>query len=80
MSKRDFKRVSDPLSKFGAKFKLLKKNLPLIVFGSKKLKKINYHEKLGSAQCKSSVILGGMMANGETIIKAKKSRITLNYY
>ena len=75
LSKRDFKRVSDQLSKFGAKFKLFnKKNLHLTVFGSKKLKKINYHEKLGSAQCKSSVIFGGMMANGETIIKAKKSR------
>ena len=32
LSKRDFKRVTDPLSKFGASFKMLKKNgLPLII-------------------------------------------------
>ena len=75
LSKRDFKRISDPLSKFGAKFKLFQnKNLPLTIFGSKNLNQIYYNEKLGSAQCKSSVIFGGMKANGETIIKAKKSR------
>ncbi len=75
LSKRDFKRVTDPLSKFGAKFKLFKnKYLPLAVLGSKKLKPIKYIENKGSAQCKSSVIFGGMRAEGTTIIKAKKSR------
>ncbi len=75
LSKRDFKRISDPLSKFGAKFKLNKnKNLPLIISGSKKLKPIHYLEKKGSAQCKTSVIFGAMRTNGTTIIKAKKSR------
>ena len=75
LSKRDFKRISDPLSKFGVKFKLFQnKNLPLTIFGSKNLNQIYFNEKLGSAQCKSSVIFGGMKANGETIIKAKKSR------
>ncbi len=42
--------------------------------GSKKLKPIRYLENKGSAQCKSSVILGGLRTNGTTIIKAKKSR------
>ncbi len=75
LSKRDFKRVSDPLSKFGAKFQLNKnKNLPLLMLGSKKLKPINYIEKKGSAQCKTAVILGAMRTDGKTIIKAKKSR------
>ncbi len=75
LSKRDFKRISDPLSKFGAKFKLKKnKYLPLIIFGSKNLKPINYFEKRGSAQCKSSAIFAGMRTNGTTVIKAKKSR------
>ena len=75
LSKRDFKRVSEPLSKFGAKFKLRKnKNLPLIVSGSNKLNPINYTEKKGSAQCKSAVIFGAMRTSGKTIIKAKKSR------
>ena len=75
LSKRDFKRVSDPLSKFGAKFSLTKNNfLPLKVFGSSKLKPIKYFENKGSAQCKSSIIFAGMRTNGTTIIKAKKSR------
>ena len=75
LSKRDFKRVSDPLSKLGAKFILKKnKNLPLKIYGSKNLKAINYFETKGSAQCKSSVIFGAMRAKGITVIKAKKSR------
>ena len=75
LSKRDFKRVTDPLSKFGAKFKLKNnKNLPLKVYGSKNLKPIYYKEKKGSAQCKSAVILAGIRTDGVTTIKAKKSR------
>ena len=75
LSKRDFKRISDPLSKFGAKFELTKnRNLPLKIIGSSKLKPIKYLEKRGSAQCKSAVIFAGMKVNGTTIIKAKKSR------
>tara|TARA_X000000368_G_scaffold215946_1_gene170472 strand:+ start:1811 stop:3130 length:1320 start_codon:yes stop_codon:yes gene_type:complete len=75
LSRRDFKRIAEPLSKFGAKFKLKNnKNLPLTINGSDKLKSINYLENKGSAQCKSSVIFAGMRAQGTTIIKAKKSR------
>ena len=75
LSKRDFKRISDPLSKFGAKFKLTKnKYLPLLISGYDKPKAIKYFEQKGSAQCKSSVIFGGMRATGNTHIKAKKSR------
>ncbi len=75
LSKRDFKRIADPLSKFGASFKLSKNNgLPLIIKGSKKLKPIKFFEKKGSAQCKSSVIFAGLKTDGKTTIKAKKSR------
>ena len=75
LSKRDFKRVSDPLSKFGVKFKLRSNNfLPLKIYGSSKLKPIKYLENKGSAQCKSSIIFAGMRTHGTTIIKAKKSR------
>ncbi len=75
LSKRDFKRVSDPLSKFGTKFKLRDNNfLPLKIYGSSKLKPIKYLENKGSAQCKSSIIFAGMRTHGTTIIKAKKSR------
>ena len=75
LSKRDFKRVTDPLSKFGAKFKLKNnKNLPLTLLGCSNPKSINYIEKRGSAQCKSAVMFGAMRSDGTTIIKAKKSR------
>ncbi len=75
LSKRDFRRVSDPLSKFGAILKLKdKKHLPLTILGTKKLKPISYFEKKGSAQCKSSVIFAGLRTKGTTFIKAKKSR------
>ena len=75
LSKRDFKRVTDPLSKFGASFKLTKKKtLPLTLQGTDNLVSINYFEKKGSAQCKSSVIFASLKTNGLTTIKAKKSR------
>ena len=75
LSKRDFSRITEPLSKFGAKF-LLKgsKYLPLKILGNSNLKPITYSETKGSAQCKSSVIFGGMRTEGTTTIKAKKSR------
>ena len=46
LSRRDFKRVIDPLKKFGAKFHAKnKKNLPLKILGTEYLKPINYFEK-----------------------------------
>ena len=75
LSKRDFRRVTMPLSKFGVKFKLNKgKNLPLTIFGSQKLKSIKYIENRGSAQCKTSVIFAALKTNGTSTIKAKHSR------
>ena len=74
LSKRDFKRITNPLGKFGASFKLNNNSLPLIIKGSEKLKPIKFLENRGSAQCKSSVIFGGIKVDGKTIIKAKKSR------
>jgi 3-phosphoshikimate 1-carboxyvinyltransferase len=75
LSKRDFSRVTNPLQKFGAKFISKKEDgLPLFVIGSKTTKPINYTENKGSAQCKSSIMLAALNTNGETFIKAKKSR------
>ena len=75
LSKRDFKRVADPLKKFGALIKLNNnKGLPLTIRGSNNTKPINYLEKKGSAQCKSSVIFAALKTSGTTLIKAKKSR------
>ena len=75
LSRRDFRRVAEPLSKFGASFHLHKNlNLPLVIRGSQKLKPIRFFENRGSAQCKSSILFAGIKTEGKTIIKAKKSR------
>ncbi len=74
LSKRDFSRVTEPLQKFGAKFYINKKKLPLVIKGSNSPKSINYFEKKGSAQCKTSIMLAALKSKGQTKIKAKKSR------
>ncbi len=75
LSKRDFKRIAEPLNKFGADLSLKENNkLPMIINGLKNPKPIKYYENRGSAQCKSSVIFAGIRTNGTTLIKAKKSR------
>ena len=75
LSSRDFSRVISPLKKFGAKFFPEKKNkLPISILGSNFTRPINYLENIGSAQCKSTIMLGALNAPGKTIIKAKKSR------
>ena len=74
LSGRDFTRVIEPLKKFGVNFRVKKKKLPLIIKGTKFLRPINYYEKLGSAQCKSAVMLAALKTPGITKIKAKKSR------
>jgi len=75
LSKRDFSRVIEPLSKFGAKFYSNKNNkLPLTIAGTESPKPIIYNEEKGSAQCKSSVMLAALNTPGLTQIRAKKSR------
>ncbi len=74
LSKRDFSRVTKPLEMFGAEIKSHNTNLPVKIRGSNFLRPIEYSEKLGSAQCKSAVMLAALKAPGVTKIKAKKSR------
>ena len=74
LSKRDFSRVTEPLKNFGVNIKIKKKNLPITILGTEFLRPINYTEKLGSAQCKSCIMLASIKTPGITKIKAKKSR------
>ena len=74
LSKRDFTRVTHPLKKFGIKIISKNDNLPLNIKGLSNPKPITYYEKIGSAQCKSSIMLAALKTNGTTFIKAKKSR------
>ncbi len=75
LSKRDMKRITEPLSKFGASFYPKNKStLPLYIKGSNYLTPIHYLELKGSSQCKSGVMLASLLTEGETIIKCKPSR------
>ncbi len=74
LSKRDFSRIIKPLKKFGAKFKSNSGKLPILISGTKNPKPIHYYENIGSAQCKSAIMLAALNTEGQTIIKAKKSR------
>ncbi len=74
LSKRDFSRVTNPLKLFGANIKSKNNLLPVKILGSNFLRPIKYYEKLGSAQCKTAVMLAALKSPGKTIIFAKKSR------
>ena len=75
LSKRDMKRIIDPLTEFGATFYPKNKNtLPLYIKGSNYLTPINYLELKGSSQCKSSVMLAALLTPGETKLMCKPSR------
>ena len=75
LSKRDMKRIIEPLTEFGATFyPKNKKTLPLYIKGSNFLTPINYLELKGSSQCKSSVMLAALLAPGETKLICKPSR------
>ncbi len=74
LSNRDFSRITDPLKNFGVKIKSKNKFLPVKIIGTEFLRPVNYVEKIGSAQCKSAIMLAALKAPGITNIKAKKSR------
>ncbi len=72
--KRDMKRIIKPLKLFGAKFKDNNGKLPIFIKGTKFTKPINYIENLGSAQCKSAVMIAALKTFGITKIKSLPSR------
>lgn len=74
LKKRDMIRIIDPLEKIGAKFNSKEGKLPLKIKGNKNLSPIYYLENLGSAQCKSAVMIAALKVPGKTIIKSLPSR------
>ena len=62
------------MKKFGAEFITKLGRLPIRIKGTEKPSPIFYNETKGSAQCKSAIMLAALNTNGETTIKAKKSR------
>ena len=74
LSKRDMTRITKPLKKFGANIIDNKGLLPIFINRSIYRKPINYIENLGSAQCKSAVMIAALKTYGTTSLKCKKSR------
>ncbi len=69
LSSRPMRRVTDPLKQMGAQIKGGDKGnfAPLAIQGGR-LKAIEYHNKLRSAQVKSALLFAGMYADGTTKI------------
>ena len=80
LSKRDFLRITKPLENFGANFKTNSGKLPITILGTKNPKPINYYEKKGSAQVKSSIMIAALSTEGTTTIKAKNPGTIQNYF
>lgn len=67
LSKRPMKRVSEPLNSMGAKIETADGGRPpLRIKGGSGLRGIHYQLPVPSAQVKSSVLLAGLFADGET--------------
>ena len=78
LSGRPMGRVLDPLAEMGVGFEASEgKTLPLTLTGRADLTAITYHPAHASAQIKSCILLAGLNAEGETIVR--ESRITRDH-
>ena len=70
LSKRPMRRVIDPLAKMGARIDSEEGGLPpLRIQGGQSLTGIDYTLPVASAQVKSALLLAGLYADGETIVR-----------
>ena len=85
IQKRPMNRVIKPLSQMGAKIESTNNGYaPLAITGAK-LKGIEYHMPVASAQVKSSILLASLYAEGETVViedmpSRDHTEIMLNYF
>jgi 3-phosphoshikimate 1-carboxyvinyltransferase len=70
LSKRPMRRVTGPLEKMGARIDTGEGGLPpLRIHGGQPLQGIDYTLEVASAQVKSALLLAGLYANGETVVR-----------
>ncbi|HTV87682.1 MAG TPA: 3-phosphoshikimate 1-carboxyvinyltransferase [Stellaceae bacterium] len=76
LRRRPMRRVTDPLSRFGAQFRAREGGcLPLAVTGAREPLPVEYRLPVPSAQVKSAVLLAGLNAPGQTtVIEPQPSR------
>lgn len=70
LSKRPMRRVTEPLARMGARIDTTEGGLPpLRIHGRSALRGIDYTTEVASAQVKSAVLLAGLRAEGETVVR-----------
>jgi 3-phosphoshikimate 1-carboxyvinyltransferase len=70
LSKRPMRRIIDPLSAMGAHIDSEADGLPpLRIHGGKRLRGIDIATPVASAQVKSALLLAGLYADGETVVR-----------
>jgi 3-phosphoshikimate 1-carboxyvinyltransferase len=69
LSQRPMRRVIEPLVAMGARIDSVDGHAPLRVHGSRRLHGIDYAPPVASAQVKSALLLAGLSADGETVIR-----------
>ncbi len=68
LSRRPMKRIIAPLSEMGAIIDDVDGHAPLTIVGKRPLTRIEFRLPVASAQLKSSVLLAGLFAEGETTV------------
>jgi 3-phosphoshikimate 1-carboxyvinyltransferase len=70
LSKRPMRRVIDPLAKMGARIDSEPGGVPpLRIHGGQHMRGMDYTLEVASAQVKSAVLLAGLYAEGETVVR-----------
>lgn len=70
LSKRPMRRVTEPLARMGARIDTAEGGFPpLRIRGRSALRGIDYTTEVASAQVKSAVLLAGLRAEGETVVR-----------
>ncbi len=85
IQKRPMNRVIKPLSQMGAKIESTNNGYAPLAIRGAKLKGIEYHMPVASAQVKSSILLASLYAEGETVViedmpSRDHTEIMLNYF
>jgi len=68
LNKRPMLRLVAPLKQMGARVVTTKGTAPITVAGTNSLRGIEYNQQVPSAQIKSSILLAGLNASGETTV------------
>jgi len=68
LTARPMGRVANPLAEMGAVIETNEGKPPMVIRGGQSLQGIHYEMPVASAQVKSSLILAGLYADGETIV------------